>query len=235
MNIIKYITIRLAGIFSGIRTLSPRARMYVFLGIVGLGFASILFLIHLSSSRFARDYEVYAFLAKTHQDKAYIPGAPNNPVRIELNQVLSDVLGTPMSTKDRLASSKKGLLLVEELDKQIEDISKAGDAADIAIAKMQIDMLDAFSISQRARELVALAKKRAAIISDIRAYSYRADFEVEKIFNHIIADGGRLRDAYILELNAAIPALEVQFDSRQNLYNDLQAIDREIEQKAEDL
>ncbi len=236
MNTIKFITQTIiATIRSGSSLALPRVRMYLALSVVAIVCGALIYMIHLSSAQFARDYEVYAFLAKTQQNDAFIPGAPNNPVREQLNRILSDVLTKKMSAAERLALVKGGQASLDEADAQIDQITISTEAADTAIAKMQVDTLRAFSISQTARELIALAKKRSATISDIRAYSYRADFEIRQIFDRIIADDGRLSDAYIKELNAAIPEMESQFDKRSGLYNELQKIGEEIDQKSKEI
>lgn len=236
MNTIKLITQNIGTIIRSVSLLaSPRVRMYVAFSLVGAVCGALVYLVHLSASEFARDYEIYSFLAKTQQNDAFIPGAPNNPVREQLNRTLSDILTKDMSPAERLALVKRGQVSLDEADRQIDQITISTEAADAAIAKMQVDTLGAFSISQTARELLALAKRRSAIISDIRAYSYRADFEIRQIFDRIIADNGKLSDAYIKELNAAIPEMESQFDKRSSLYNGLQKIGEEIDNKSKEI
>jgi len=100
---------------------------------------------------------------------------------------------------------------------------------------MQVDLLKASFSGQTAREIVALAKRRSSMISDIRAYSYRADFEVGQIFDHITGDKGQLTDAYVTELNTDIPEMESKFDKRTNLYTDLQALASDMQKKADSL
>lgn len=232
MNIIKNI-IQIIG--EEIRGLSPRARLYIVLSVCAIAAGVLLYMVHLSSAQFARDYELYSFLAKTQQNDAYIPGASDNPVRQQLNQILSDALTKKMSDADRLTLVKGGSTFLNESQKQIDQITVSSEAADAAIAKMQVDTLDAFSISQNAREIIALAKERSSMISDIRAYSYRADFDVQQIFNRIIQDNGKLTDAYVTELNSADPEMASQYDKRTNLYNDLQKLGDDLDKKSQSL
>lgn len=99
---------------------------------------------------------------------------------------------------------------------------------DAQIAKMQVNTLDNAAPNDRARSIIALAKTRSSIVADIRAYSYRTDFEISEIFNTIIADKGVLTNAYVISLNDEIPAVETEFDQRSNLYLELQSTAQKI-------
>jgi hypothetical protein len=87
---------------------------------------------------------------------------------------------------------------------------------------MQVQALASLASSDQARQIIALAKSRASIISDIRAYSYRTDFDINTIFTRLVADRGALTDQYVLDLNSQIPAVEASFNKRSDLYTELQ-------------
>ena len=195
----------------------------------------LAYLVHRSPSRFAASYTAYSVLAQKQQDAAFVPGAPNNPVRQQLSQFLTQILAKQTSAKERLKLATQGLSSLGDSEKQINEIGTTGEKVDSAIAKMQVDSLGDISSSDISRQIVALAKQRSSIISDIRGYSYRADFEIDKIFRRIIADGGKLTDAYVIELNDEVPAVEAQFNKRSDLYNQLQAVSGQIEEKSSQL
>jgi hypothetical protein len=181
-----------------------------------------------ANSTFADEYAAYASLADTTDNSAFIPGAANNPVRQDLNLVLQQVLGKGTKVPDRLKLSQQGLADLTDSKKQIDAITETADKVDTMIAQMQVDSLNNFASSDRERAVLTLAKQRASIVSDIRAYSYRADFDIGNIFNHIISDKGQLTDAYVIELNNEVPDVEVQFDKRSQLYSQLQGMSQKI-------
>lgn len=201
---------------------------------VGIFTALALFAhhVHASTDRFAQAYRDYAVVANTSDLGALVPGAANNPVRMQINDVLTQVLANKMSNAQRLELAKHGLDLLTYSKGQIDAISPKLDAADASAKEMaaSIDFVTSIFANGLPEKIVVLAKDRSAAISDIRAYSYRADFETEKIFQHIVGDNGALPDSYITELNNDIPTAEADFNSRQNRYYDLQNIAGEIGQ-----
>jgi hypothetical protein len=144
--------------------------------------------------------------------------------------VLTQVLALPMTPAERLKLSNDGLTLLSALSDQIKAIDKTKDAADTEIAKMQLAALGGLGASDSTKQLLALTKKRSQIVSDIRAYSYRANFETGIIFNRIITDGGKLTPAHVTELNNEVPDLETQFNKRSNLYTELGTVTSSIEE-----
>lgn len=198
--------------------------------VAGVGYA----LYHSASGSVDR-YTVYATLAEEHEQAAYLVGAANNPVRQELNQVLSEALARPMTSSERLQLAEHGKELLKEAEGQIDMIGELGAKVDTAIAQMQVGALGEFSSSDIAREVLVLAKKRSDIIADIRGLSYRANFETAKIFDRVIADGGKLTKEHISMLNDEIPDVEKQFDRRSDLYLELQRTAKQIDQRSVDL
>lgn len=185
----------------------------------------------LQSSRFEKEFAAYDALATAHEAAAYLPGSSNNPVRQDLNRLLSEVLVQGLSAHDRLALADQGLEQLANLEKQIDAIGEAGEKVDAAVARMQVDSVGTVSSSIATHELLTLAKKRSAIIADIRGLSYRANFETKKIFDRVIADKGALTKEHVLDLNEQIPIVEEQFNRRSDLYAELQSISQEIREK----
>ena len=189
----------------------------------------------ISSKRFGAEYAAYAELAKAQENAAYLPAAPNNPVRQQLNLVLSETLEPKVSSEKRLSDAKLGLDLLTQLEAQVDTIGSAGEAANDALAKMQVDSANGFLMNGASRELINLAKQQAAVIQDIRGLSYRADFDTRKIFERVIIDKGALTAAHARDLNNELPEIETQFDRRTNLYTQLQDTSARIDALAESL
>lgn len=184
-----------------------------------------------ADARFSHTYLEYAAAADDADTAVYVPTATNNPVRQEMNAMLNDVLGNALQPETRLARAKRGMELLQLSEQQIDEIAPKHDAALDAIAVMERSVSPADAIFQRGnpQKIIVFAKERAQAVSDIRALSYRADFETGKIFQHIIDSKGQLSDVYVRELNSTIPDLEEQFNKRQNRYNDLQQMLNEIQ------
>jgi hypothetical protein len=192
--------------------------------------ALLAYHIHTSADNFARAYRDYAVLANTSDLGAIVPGAANNPVRVQINDVLTQVLANKMTDRERLALSEEGVNLLTYSENQIDAISPKLDATDASAKNMaaSTDFITSVFAKGLPEKIIALTKARSGAISDIRAYSYRADFDTKKIFEHIVSEKGALPYSYVQELNSDIPAEEEQFNSRQNRYNDLQNTVSEI-------
>ena len=220
MNIITH-TIR--SILTTLRSLSLHVRVALFLILCALGVGTYWYSSRQYDLRFFQEYAIYAPLAETQDTAAYTPGSPTNPLRIQMNQVLTQVLLRQTTAADRLALATHGLELIKDSEKQIDAITAVGDKVDTEIAKMQVQALSSLASSDQARQIIALAKTRASIISDIRAYSYRTDFDINTIFTRVVADHGVLTDQYVIDLNNQIPAVEASFNKRSDLYTELQS------------
>lgn len=185
-----------------------------------------------SLSRFGGEYAAYAELAKAQQDAAYLPAAPNNPVRQQLNLVLSEALQSQTPSSKRLADAKLGRTLLAELEGQVDAIGSTSEKADASLAGLQVRYLGSLATPSSVREIITLAKQRSALIEDIRGLSYRADFDTRKIFERIISDNGALTAAHIEELNGEVPEIETQFDRRSTLYGELGDLSARIDADA---
>ena len=155
-----------------------------------------------------------------------------NSIRKELNNLLIQVLGKEMPNAERLALAKRGLELLVGSDAQVAAMTPKKDDTDTAIVRMEVSAGFISNMFSKGlpKKIVALAKDRSAAISDIRAYSYRADFETRKIFQHVVDEKGALPSSYVNELNNLVPAKEEEFNQRTNRYSDLQVLADEIDQ-----
>lgn len=178
------------------------------------------------------EYVTYAALAQAHSDAAYLAGAQNNPIRQELNRELALSLSPSASNAERLTHAQGGLQLLVLAEQQIDEIGTVGAKVDTLVAKMQVEALSGFVHGGMTWELITLAKRRSAIIADIRGLSYRANFEAKQILEQIVKDGGVLTPAHTTRLNAAIPEMEEQFDRRSNLYRELESVSAQMEEKS---
>ena len=221
MNILKHIP-------TIIRTSSLNARVATFLGFCVIGIGIYLYATHQSDQTFAQEYASYTELAAQDDNAAYIPGAQVNPVRIELDQNLTQMLTGHITDTQRLALAQQGLGFLNDSKGQIDSITTIDDKVKAQVAKMQVNLLSNFASDDNARQIIVLAKERSSIISDIRAYSYRTDFELSQIFNTIIKDKGALTPTYTIELNNEIPTVQKEFDQRSSLYEELQTTSQQI-------
>ena len=187
---------------------------------------------HVRATRNAFDdaYLTYAELAQRGDTAAYVPGVQDNPIRQQLNSVLTEVLADTVSPTQRLGRAQEGLLLLAESEQQINSIGELSDQITVALARMDLAAKNASDLTKKGtmRRIVSLAKDRLQIVQDIRGLSYRANFETEKIFTRIIEDGGSLTSSHITELNRQVPEVEAQFNRRSNLYRDLETVYREL-------
>lgn len=221
MNILSYIM--------NVRDKHPRRAMLVS-GIVLVLLIAVVIAI-VMSRRATRAYETYAELAQAQVDAAHVPAAPNNPVRQDLNRALSLALSSQVSSRERLAQAQAGMRLLELADGQVDEIGEASAKVDLLLAQAQVQSASGFAPGGLTWEILALAKKRSAIISDISGLSYRANFVTRGILERIIADRGVLTDEHVTSLNNSLPDLEEQFDRRSNLYTELERVGVQIDQK----
>jgi|GEM_PF-1617368 len=207
-----------------------RNRLSIAVVVVFAALALLAYHIHISTDRFAQKYRDYAVLANVSDIGADVPGAQNNPVRMQINDALTQVLANKMTDAQRLALAQHGLELLTFSNKQIDAISPKLDAADASAKEMaaSVDFVTSTFAKGLPQKIINEAKERSAAIKDIRAYSYRANADTIRIFEHIVDDKGALPNSYIAELNSSIPAEEQNFNDRQNRYYDLQNIGDEI-------
>lgn len=186
-----------------------------------------------STEKFEKSYREYAIAAAAADTAAYVPAAGNNPSRIELNNLLIQILGNKrISSSERLAMANRGLELVKELDRQVDAITPALEEADKQAENMNaMSGIVANLFSKGLPEkTVQLATRRHEAISDLRAYSYRAGSETRKILQHLVETKGVLTDTYVQELNNLLPAEEEEFNLRSNRYADLEGVGREMDE-----
>jgi hypothetical protein len=201
--------------------------------IVVLGVYGVYHFIHRHDAEDQAEYASYIALAKAHENAAYIPGAGDNPVRQELSKVLFEILTRKMTDAERLKLAQEGEAVIKQSTIQIDDIGTTGEPVDAAIARIESASHTAGPFSSggaKVATFVELAKHEQSVIADIRGLSYRNNYEIQKIFDRIIADKGKLTPAYITTLNNQTPEIEKESDKRTNLYTDLQDTSAQIDQ-----
>jgi hypothetical protein len=177
-----------------------------------------------SKSTFINAYNAYQVLAAVQQNAAFVPGAESNPVRNHLNNTLGVVLAKETTPKDRLTLSAEGLDLIKQLNAEVDAMHDTGVPVEESIGTLNSTASNFGNIYNRGAmtDLVVKAKAQQETIQNIRGLSYKANFEILQIFNRIIQSNGGLSDQYVTELNNDIPAVEEEFNNRQNSYLDLQ-------------
>lgn len=202
-----------------------------YIGIIGFCFLISVFLFFsyrfYFAHQFKQSYDAYAKLSDIHVTAAFTPATEANPLRQELNRALADVLATELPRAERLARAERGVVLLNELEKQIDAIGDAGEAV-----SKEIERMEARATGAERKEIVDLALERARIIGDIRGLSYRASYHTADIFKRIIEGNGELTAAHVEDLNNQIPLVEEQFDRRTALYTELESINSSITRSA---
>jgi hypothetical protein len=178
---------------------------------------------------FKSSLALYVSTGTRYAEAAALPSHAENPLRIDLNRSLAMSLDAELSSRERLETAKGGLALLTLADGDLDAIGKVGkDAADTlgGVEKRISPLL--FFFWDDAREILVLARQRELLITDIRALSYRANFEMKKIFDRIIAEEGDLSSEHVIALNTLLPDVEAQSDARGTLYRDLAVVNAQI-------
>ena len=176
-----------------------------------------------SKGSFERTYAQYFAAETAYEDAAFKPGAEENPVRQQVNYLLGQVLQAEMTPQERIAVAEQGIMHLNDIEEQIDDIKTKGDAVAPLLEDLDASARSFGNLSRKSdlTALVNLGKRQAEIISDIRGLSYRADYYSTEIFERIIDDQGVVTDDHKRFLNDQIPQLEEQYDKRTNLYMEL--------------
>ncbi len=204
-------------------TRSPKKRTTMIVSAVILlcvaGFAYINF----SASRFEKSFGAYDAAERAYEESAFKPGAEENPVRQQVNQLLAQVLQVEMSQGERIEMARQGIAHLDDIEDQIDDVKEKGDVVAPLLASVEKGARSPGNAAKRSDllEIVKLGKRQAEIIADIRGLSYRADYYTTEIFERVIDDQGLITDDHKTYLNGQIPQLEEQFNKRSNLYREL--------------
>jgi hypothetical protein len=176
------------------------------------------------ATEFRAAYAAYETISTTQDSAAFYPAAPNNQVRRDLNQVLSSILVDNITPSERQDLAQRGLVLLNEAETQIDAMGDTVRQVEGSIERMResTSFFDTQKVRTTRATIVALAEERAVLVSDIRGFSYKANFHTEEIFRRILADKGVLTPAHTALLNSQIPMVEEQFDTRSNLYKSLE-------------
>ena len=166
----------------------------------------------------------------TYIEAAFLPGAANNPIRGELNRMLGESLSEEVTDAQRLERARRGLVLIDELELQIDVIGETKGTLEERLSTLESDLkyTPSFLTGERG-EVRDHASRLYAIADDIRGLSYRANYHTAQIFNRIIADDGVLSPSHIEALNEQIPQVEEQFNERSNLYAELENRESELD------
>lgn len=169
--------------------------------------------------------ETDAYIAAT-----FLPGAQNNPVRNELNRMLGESLSDVLSEGERIERARRGLLLIDELERQVDAIGETKDTLESRLLALESEFTNVPALFSGDRRALRERTERLYVIADdIRGLSYRANYHTSQIFERIIDDGGSLTPAHVMSLNEQIPQVEEQFDQRANLYAELESIESELD------
>ena len=174
----------------------------------------------------AHSYEALERETDTYIAATFLPGADGNPVRNELNRMLGESLSDILSETERLERARRGLVLLDELERQIDAIGETKSSLDARLTALDEELAYIPSLlSGDRRRLREHVERLYVIADDIRGLSYRANYHTSQIFDRIITDGGVLTVEHITFLNGQIPQIETQFDERTNLYAELESIE----------
>lgn len=192
--------------------------------------------VSVADAAFSKAFLQYAAAADDLDTAAYTPTALNNPLRLELNVTLVQVLQNKITDTERLQKARRGLELLGGTKAQIDAMTPVIQTVDTAIAKMESSLTPGDALFQRGdpQKIIALAKEREAATKDIQALSYRANFESTQIFQHLIESQGKLTSSFVQDLNNEVPATQDDFDRRQNRYNDLSDYFSQIQRAYDD-
>lgn len=174
---------------------------------------------------FVIESQKYNAFSNAHTNFAYAPAAEENPVRNELNRVLSEVLARPMSEGERIELAKRGLDMLRGMELQIDRIGTSGEETEIQLNRAEWAgyKFGNIFIREKVREVFLHAREEVALIADIRGLSYRANFHTEQILKRVVEDRGALTAEHVSALNRELPQVEIQFNERTNLYATLQS------------
>lgn len=196
--------------------------------------ATVLWYIYTGSqANFKDNYAEFETTTKAYTDAAFLVGSSKNPLRIELNQVLAEMLAKKMTPTERLELVRRGHELLRQSQDQIDAIGDTGDVASTTVAELYKTSRSIAHLYSRSNtnKVIELSNERAAMIADIRGLSYKTNYYVSEIFKRIESDDGILTQNHIKDLNARLPELEAEFDKRSNLYASLENINYRIEQE----
>jgi len=174
----------------------------------------------------ARYYDALERETDTYISATFLPGADGNPVRNELNRMLGESLSDILSESERLERANRGLVLLDDLERQIDAIGETKSSLEARLSALdeELSYVPAFMSGDRGR-IREHVSRLYVIADDIRGLSYRANYHTSQIFERIIDDGGTLTAEHVTFLNGQIPQIETQFDERTNLYAELESIE----------
>ncbi len=218
-------------------SIGRRRRVTALVIIILLVVIAFALTVYITGHRLKSEYDTFIAAEADFETAANKPASGSNPVRQQVGYLLSQVVQVTMSPEERLKLSREGIAHLNDLEGQIDAIQTAGERVSPLLDTLAKTASSPVHIQKRAglNEIIALSRKNALIIADIRGLSYRADYYTDEVFERIIDDQGNMTDEHKTHLNDLIPDLETQFNRRTNLYTDLKKNSDRIHAIAKDL
>src|SRR3954468_10600030 len=97
--------------------------------ITGLFIALVIYLEHRSSISLEHIYDSYVNTENAYVVAAFKPAAAENPIRTEIDRLLSLVLlQSDLTSAERLHYAQTGIAHLKDIEKEVDDIKNAKDA-----------------------------------------------------------------------------------------------------------
>lgn len=180
---------------------------------------------------FRKACQTHTKILRDHHAALLLPGSGSNLSRQQLNTNLQIILTSDVSNQERLSIAKTSLLYSEDLQNQINNITKK-----TALLKTSVKELKQFSEIFYLQKGLLLSIETA--IEKTGMYIERTQHtqkilslmnkQSKDIFARIIEEKGSLSVEHINKLNEDIPFAEQNFDSLTEFYKDISKLQKEI-------
>jgi len=157
------------------------------------------------------------------EKSVYSPGADSNPVRQNVNAILTRVLNESTSEKERFSLSVAGADPLAALHSEIEIMktNREGLEQKVVSLREKADEVKGIRARRKAEEIVFLSEKRLAMMKEVEDLSYQMNDAVKAIFQGVAGDGGKLTDDRIRVLNDQVPEAEKDYERLNELYRNI--------------
>ncbi len=178
-------------------------------------------------------YGEYTQIAEGVESLVYLPGVEHNSDRRELLALLNSILTESMEPERREELSRLAFTNLDVLKKEV-DSAQAVQAKlyqvlqDLDNASREFESIE---LSKRTDEIVSIARKRAETSARITSILSETNEHTYSIITRIIADKGNLSSEHIGEINTATFEAEKRFSTLEDLYRELQAQRKTIDEK----
>jgi len=183
------------------------------------------------SVAFVDYYVTYEQVATEVEQLVHLPGTEENIDRAELLTLLDSILTKDMEASQRANLAQLALTNLNAIKQEI-------DMAHIAQAKLyevlqELDnasrIFSSLDLRNRAEKIVISARKRAELSANITSILSKNNEQTNAILTRILVDEGELSQTHITEINSATAETEKRFDVLEQLYTDLTAKKKEVE------